>query len=104
MNIKNHIIAILAFVCCFAFCSCTLRKEESSQKLYHIGMFDSLSVNESTLHDVAAIVPDATLFVTSFGGVIELPAENEKYIQIKIVGSEMIVDSIELVNTPWCDK
>ena len=70
-------------------------------KYYHIGMFDSLAVNESTLKDVLAITPDFTLITTSFGGVAEFPVENEHYIQIRFVGKEMIVSSIELVDTPW---
>lgn len=104
MNTKKRIIVILACVYCFVFCSCALRNEGASVKYYHIGMFDSLAVNESTLKDVVAITPDFTLIMTSFGGVGEFAAENEQYIQIKFVGSEMIVSSIELVDTPWCDK
>lgn len=101
MNIKKYLIVILTCVCCFALCSCCLRNKEASVKYYHMGMFDSLSLNESTLKDVLAITPDFTLIMTSFGGVAEFSVENEQYIQIKFVGKEMVVSSIELVDTPW---
>lgn len=104
MNMKKYIISILACVCCFVFCSCALRNDEYSQKYYHIGMFDSLSVNDSTLKDVVVIAPDLAVTITSFGAVGEIPTEDGQYVRIIFIGSELVVSSIELASTSWCGQ
>lgn len=98
---KYQSIAIMICICSMLFCACSSGGEKTAMKYYRIEQFSNLTVKQSTLQDVQNIEPELALIVTSFGAVTDFPMENGQYIRIEFVGSEMIVDSIEIVDKQW---
>ena len=74
---------------------------EKSTSYYSIEQFSSLVLKESTVSDVEKIANIDRLYCTSFGAVAEFPTEDNRWIQIRLTGADLIVDSIQVAKTPW---
>lgn len=77
------------------------RESIKTTDTYTLEDFDSIVVSESTLEDLNRIAVCDRLYLTSFGGVLEYPTEDGRWIRIKIVGANSVVESVEIVETPW---
>ena len=75
----------------------SINNAKSEKKYYSMEDFQSVVVGESTDWDVFRIAPSEPFIATSYGALCEFPMEDGRYIQIKFLGSEMIVGSVEVV-------
>lgn len=72
-------------------------KNNIENKHYTENDFQSIVVGESTVWDVYKVAPNVSFYAASYGAFCELPMENGKYMRIKFLGSNMTVESIEVV-------
>lgn len=96
------ILSLILIVTLFFGCI-YLDVNENNTVTYEMQDFSDITVGKSTANDVYEIAPIDTMIVTSFGGVIEYPMKDGSYIQIKCLGPELTVTSIEKVDSSWND-
>lgn len=75
----------------------------NTRTIYSLNQFDAIEISISTIEDVRAVAHIETMYVTSFGGVAEFQANDGNWIQIKFYGPELVVGSIEIVDSPWAE-
>lgn len=66
--------------------------------------FDFIVIGETTIKDIEEIFPSKItdlLPATSFGTVQDFPMEDGRFIEIKYMGPDMVVFSIEIVDEPF---
>lgn len=74
-----------------------IQSENIAKNYYSMEDFRSIIIGKSTLSDVTEIAFVESLYSQSYGALCELPMEDGRYIQIKFLGNDMIVGSIEVV-------
>lgn len=97
-------VGYILIACLVLFALLFVNSDKESIKptdTYTLEDFDSIVVSESTLEDLNRIAVCDRLYVTSFGGVLEYPTADGHWIRIKIVGENAVVESIEVVESPW---
>lgn len=109
MKIKVSIFAFtcvcIAFVILFAGCALmpnTMVEDEVSMKKYSIEDFQSITIGESTYHEVYDIAPVESLHITSYGAFCDYPTQSGGYIRIKFYGKDLVVGAIEEIASK-CD-
>ena len=61
--------------------------------------FDFVVIGKTTMNDIFEVVQNDEITTASFGAVQTFPMEDGKFIEIKYMGPDMIVFSIEIVET-----
>lgn len=91
------ICAIILSTACSPNPSCTIQTKNLDKNYYSIEDFNCIVIGKSTLADVTEIAFFENLYAQGYGALCELPMEDGRYIQIKFLGNDMIVGSIEVV-------
>ena len=98
---KYRIFAITMALCLLmAVTGCKSNTTDATDatvsRYYTMADFQTITVGESTFSDVHKIAPSGSpIYVTSYGGFCEFPAENGGCIRIKFYGADQVVGSIE---------
>ena len=91
------ICIIILITACSPKLGSTIETQNITKNYYSIEDFRSIIIGKSTLADVTELVIFESLYAQSYGALCELPMEDGRYIQIKFLGNDMIVGSIEVV-------
>lgn len=103
----RKVLAPLIFLCIILLLTAAVlllkhkNKGGQTANTYSLTQFNDIIPASSTIEDVRKIVSIKTLYVTSFGGVAEFPSNDGRWIQIKLYGPDLIVESIAIVDKPW---
>lgn len=75
----------------------SIKDKQAAKKYYCEADLQQIVIGESSAFDVYRIAPGTPFYAVSYGSLCELPMEDGRYIQIKLLGSDLIVESIEVV-------
>ena len=90
-------LAILLLFLCFTNSSFfTSQSEKNIVKYYTQDSFNSLTIKESTYHDLCKIAPPSEVYVTSYGIMCKYPMSDGNYIYVKMYGNESAIWEIEI--------
>ena len=82
----------------------SIKDTQAVEKYYCEADFQSIVIGESSAFDICRIAPGASFYAVSYGSLCELPMEDGRYIQIKFLGSDLIVGSIEVVDLSFTNR
>ena len=68
---------------------------------YSLSHFDDIVLDSTTVKDVEEIAHIEKMYITSFGAVADFPTTDGRWIQINFYGPDLVVGSIEIVDSPW---
>ena len=92
-------IFILFLMTMFMGMGCDRDEYEAVNKYYKLADFDKIIIGESTIDDVYMIAPIEVVRVTSYGLLGEYPTDDGKLIQIRFIGKENVVGSIDVIES-----